>query len=196
MISTVVRYNSWFTGTGIKWTGKRSYWLEEGKEVGDGRVERLSAVGDGRQAAVSLTPHVDGTGSGSLLDSVLSSSLEKWFSDVCLCSVSQSCPDLYGPISCSLSGSSVQASVWLVALFFSHHRWHHSTGLHSEWLLQPFVYCSMFKSWPQKLLVPPHIKKIHLPFPAAWVSSVLQLLLLPLVSVCPSSGPLIPIGLH
>ena len=45
--------------------------------MGDGRVERLSAVGDGRQAAVSLTPHVDGTGSGSLLDSVLSSSLEK-----------------------------------------------------------------------------------------------------------------------
>ena len=157
--SMAVWYNSWHTGTGIKWTGKRSYWVEEGKKVGDGRVEGLSAIGDGRQAAVSVTPHVDGTGSGSLLDSVLSSSLKKWFSDVCLCSASQSCPDLCGPISCSLSGSSGHASVWLVALFFSHHRWHHSTGLLSEWLLEPFVYCSVFTSWPQKLIVLPHIKK-------------------------------------
>ena len=44
--------------------------------MGDGRAEGLSAIGDGRQAAISLTPHVDGTGSGSLLDSVLSSSLK------------------------------------------------------------------------------------------------------------------------
>ena len=51
--------------------------MEEGEEVGDGRAEGLSAIGDGRQAAISLTPHVDGTGSGSLLDSVLSSSLKK-----------------------------------------------------------------------------------------------------------------------
>ena len=86
MRSTVVQYNSWHTGTGIKWTGKRRYWVEEGKGVWDGRAEGLSAIGDGRQAAISLTPHVDGTGSGSLLDSVLSSSLKKWFSDVCLCS--------------------------------------------------------------------------------------------------------------
>ena len=35
--------------------------------MGDGR-----AIGDGGQAAVSLTPDVDGTGSGSLLDSVSS----------------------------------------------------------------------------------------------------------------------------
>ena len=33
---------------------------------------RLSATGDGRQAAISLTPDVDGTGSGSLLDSIVS----------------------------------------------------------------------------------------------------------------------------
>lgn len=51
--------------------------MEEGKEVGDGRVEGLSAVGDGRQAAISLTPHVDGTGSGSLLESDASSHLGK-----------------------------------------------------------------------------------------------------------------------
>jgi len=35
--------------------------------VGDGRAEGSSATGAGEQAAVSLTPDVDGTGSGSLL---------------------------------------------------------------------------------------------------------------------------------
>lgn len=38
----------------------------------DGRAEGPSAIGRRRQAAVSLTPDVDGTGSRSLLDSVLS----------------------------------------------------------------------------------------------------------------------------
>ena len=33
--------------------------------MGDGRAE---ATGDGGQAAISLTPDVDGTGSGSLLE--------------------------------------------------------------------------------------------------------------------------------
>ena len=68
-------------GAGIKWTGKKSYWLEEGEEVGDGRAEWSSAIGDGGQAATSLTPDVDGTGSGSLLDSMLSTRLKKWSSD-------------------------------------------------------------------------------------------------------------------
>ena len=36
--------------------------------MGDGRAERWSAIGDGGQAAISLTPDVDGTGSGSLLE--------------------------------------------------------------------------------------------------------------------------------
>ena len=40
--------------------------------MGNGRAEGSSATGDGGQAAISLTPDVDGTGSGSLLDSVLS----------------------------------------------------------------------------------------------------------------------------
>ena len=40
---------------------QESYWLEEGEEVGDGRVEGSSAIGDGGQAAISLTPDVDGT---------------------------------------------------------------------------------------------------------------------------------------
>ena len=31
-------------------------------------MEELSAIGNGEQAAVSLMPDVDGTGSGSLLD--------------------------------------------------------------------------------------------------------------------------------
>ena len=35
--------------------------------MGDGRAEGSSAIGDGGQAAISLTPDVDGTGSGSLL---------------------------------------------------------------------------------------------------------------------------------
>ena len=36
--------------------------------MGDGRAEGSSAIGDGGQAAMSLTPDVDGTGSGSLLE--------------------------------------------------------------------------------------------------------------------------------
>ena len=33
--------------------------------MGDGRAEGSSAIGDGGQAAISLTPDADGTGSGS-----------------------------------------------------------------------------------------------------------------------------------
>ena len=51
--------------------------MEEGEEVGDGRAEGSSAVGDGGQAAISLTPDIDGTGSGSLLDSILSTLWKK-----------------------------------------------------------------------------------------------------------------------
>ena len=43
--------------------------------VGDGRAGGWSTVGDGGQAAISLTPttdDIDGRGSTSLLDSVLS----------------------------------------------------------------------------------------------------------------------------
>ena len=36
--------------------------------MGDGRAEGSSAIGDGGQAAIPLTPDVDGTGSGSLLE--------------------------------------------------------------------------------------------------------------------------------
>ena len=34
--------------------------------MGDGRAEGLSAIGDGEQAAVSLTTDIDGTGPGSV----------------------------------------------------------------------------------------------------------------------------------
>lgn len=52
-------------------------WLEDGEEVGDGRAEVSSTVGDGGQAAISFTPDTDGTGSGFLLDSILSALLKK-----------------------------------------------------------------------------------------------------------------------
>ena len=49
--------------------------MEEGEEVGEGRAEGSSAIGDGGQAAISLMPDIDGTGSGSLLESDASSHL-------------------------------------------------------------------------------------------------------------------------
>ena len=48
----------------------------------DGRAEGLSAIGDGEQAAISLTHDVDGTGSGSLLGSILSTLLKNRSGDV------------------------------------------------------------------------------------------------------------------
>jgi len=45
--------------------------------VEDGRAEGLSATGDGGQAAISLMLGVEGTGSGSLLDSILSTLLKR-----------------------------------------------------------------------------------------------------------------------
>ena len=41
---------------------------EEGRELGDGKAERLSAIGGGGQAAVSLMPDADGPGSATLLE--------------------------------------------------------------------------------------------------------------------------------
>ena len=45
--------------------------------MGDGRVEGSSATGDGGQAAVSLMPDINGSGSGSLLNSIQSTLLKK-----------------------------------------------------------------------------------------------------------------------
>ena len=36
--------------------------------MGDGRAEGSSAIGDGGQAAISLMPDIDDTGSGSFLE--------------------------------------------------------------------------------------------------------------------------------
>ena len=33
----IIQYNSWPPGAGIEGTGKKSYGLEEGEEVGDGK---------------------------------------------------------------------------------------------------------------------------------------------------------------
>ena len=82
----VVQY-SWHKGAGIQWTGRKSCWLEEGEAVEDGRNEGSSAIEDRGQAAISLTPAIDDTDSGSLLDSFLSTLLKK-MNQWCLSSVS------------------------------------------------------------------------------------------------------------
>ena len=56
--------------------------MEEGEKVGDGRAEGSSAIGDERQAAMSLMPDIDVTGSGSLLDSILSTLFNRRSSDI------------------------------------------------------------------------------------------------------------------
>ena len=45
--------------------------------MGDGRAEGATAVADPGQAAIPFPPDVDRTGSGSLLDSVLSTLLKR-----------------------------------------------------------------------------------------------------------------------
>ena len=49
--------------------GPEELLMQEGDEVGEGRAERSSTIGDGVQAVISLTADLDGTGSGSLLES-------------------------------------------------------------------------------------------------------------------------------
>ena len=65
--STVLQYNSWHTGTGIHWTGKKLP-TGGGTEVEEGRADVSSSIGGGGQAAISLMPDIDGTCSGSLLE--------------------------------------------------------------------------------------------------------------------------------
>ena len=48
--------------------GRKSYGLEEGDKVRDGRVEGSLAIEGEGQAAISLTPDTDNTESASLLD--------------------------------------------------------------------------------------------------------------------------------
>ena len=58
---TVVLYNSWHTGAGMEWTGKKSGGLEEEEGEGDGRAEGSSTIGDGGQVAISLSSDTDGS---------------------------------------------------------------------------------------------------------------------------------------
>ena len=131
----MVQCNSWHTRAGIERAGEKSYRLEEGEEAGDGGAEPLSATGDRGQTAISFMPDVDCTGSGSLLDSILSTFLKKLSSDV-----------------------------WVAAFFFSHHGWHGGAEWHSERLLQPSCAVLCLGPGPQKLTVPLRIKKTPLPF--------------------------------
>ena len=50
--------------------------------MGDGRADRSSATGDGGQAEMSLMPDIDGTGSDSLLDSILSTPVKEQSGDI------------------------------------------------------------------------------------------------------------------
>ena len=125
-----------------------------------------SVSGDIGQAAISLMPDIDGTGSNFLLDSILFTVLKK--------------------LSCD---------VWVVTIFFPHHIWSGGTGLPCEWLLEPFCTVLHFGPVPQKLTVLPQRKKMSLPFLVSRMSLVFQLVLT-LVSFCHFSGSPIPLGLH
>lgn len=48
--------------------GPEELLMQEGDEVGEGRAERSSTIGDGVQAVISLKTDSDGSGSGSLLE--------------------------------------------------------------------------------------------------------------------------------
>ena len=50
--------------------------------MGDRRAEGSSVIGDGGKAAISVTPDIVGTSSGSLLNSILSTFLKKYTSNV------------------------------------------------------------------------------------------------------------------
>ena len=71
-----------------------------GSGVGDGRAEGLSAIEEGGQAAISLAPDFASMGSGSLLNSSLSSLFEQmiqWCLGAMLCLVAQLYPTLCYP---------------------------------------------------------------------------------------------------
>ena len=86
--------------------------------MGDGRAEGSSAIGDGEQAAISLTPDFNGTGSGSLLDSVLSILLKKRCSDVWVVAIFLIIDDTVA-LDCILNGCCnlcVPFYVWVLCL--------------------------------------------------------------------------------
>ena len=70
-----MQYNSWHPAAGIQQTGKKSYWLEKGEDMRD--EEEM----EGKLQFYSR-PNADGTSSGSLLNSILSTFLKKYTSNV------------------------------------------------------------------------------------------------------------------
>ena len=68
--STVIQHNTWHTGTGTERTGKKSYRMEEIEDVGAGRAEGSSAIGDGGKACNFTQVDVDAMDSDSLLQSL------------------------------------------------------------------------------------------------------------------------------
>ena len=54
----------------------------KGEEEGDGRAEELSEIRDEGKTSILFTSDTDGSGSGSLLDSILFTFLKKCSSDV------------------------------------------------------------------------------------------------------------------
>ena len=84
--------------------------------MGDGRAEGLSAIGDGEQAAISLTPDDDGTGSGSLLGSSLLGWPKSSFGFFHKMLQKPERTFWPGPISTVLKKQS--SDVWVVAIFF------------------------------------------------------------------------------
>ena len=95
---------------GWPWVSRQEeLWLEEGREVGDGRAEGSSATGDGRQAAIAPT-HV-----------------WRWWYRFWFLATFNSIYPLAKMIQWCLGRSS----------FPPLHRWHGSTGLPFEWLSKP-----------------------------------------------------------
>ena len=75
-----------------------------GQGVGDSRADGSSVIGDRGQAAASLTPDIDGTGSGSLLNSILSTLLRKQSSDVWVVTLFFVIMDDTVALDCNLNG--------------------------------------------------------------------------------------------
>ena len=62
MVQYSKKYSSTVQQLGYRgWHWEKSYWLEEGEEVGDGRAKGLSTVWEWRQAATSLESDIGGT---------------------------------------------------------------------------------------------------------------------------------------
>ena len=121
-------------------------------------------------SAVSLLPDINGTASGSLLDSVLSTLLNN--------NNKKTIQECLESSSCSL------ITDYTVALDWSLNGCYNLRVLFYVWVL-----CLKTNSASSN-------KENPLAILESWISSALQLLLLPLVPLCPFSVPPIPSGLY